>query len=395
MNGSLTRRRFLGASTATLVGGVIGGAVLGGIGGYLLGQSSAPSAQPSTVTVTAARTTTVTQTVTATTDRGLGVKLRTAIVVPGRANDVGWNQQGVEGLRRAAEKFRADFSFSEGLGYGEGPIRAIQDYIRRDTDLVVAHAGGYRTVVKDIVSKRQAGNTKFLIVASEVGQATPEDLVSGVQATYSFEAAEAAYAAGYLAGLVTKTKVVGIVQSVESDTYWLRMSGGFAQGLKDANPESKLLFSVVGDYEEAVKSKEFTLAQIGQRADVIFGLGDGASFGMMEACSERGVWFIDVIGDKRLIDRAGILLTSVLWDFTPAYEQAIADIYNGTFGKSNYEISFFNRAIDLLQINPKVPADIRSAVAEMSEKVRARQKIVRTVYTPEQFYGLLRELGFG
>jgi simple sugar transport system substrate-binding protein len=389
----LTRRQLLGVSTGALVGSVVGGIVVGAAAGYFVGQSSAPI-QEKTVTSTVVQTSTVTQTVATQTGAALGTKLKTAIVVPGRANDVGWNQQGVDSLRRAAQKFRADFSFSENLGYGETPIRAVEDYVRRGVHLIVAHAGGYRTSVMEIAA-RQPANSKFLIVASEVGEERPEDLKPGLMATYSFEAAEAAYVAGYLAGLVTKSNVVGIVQSVESDTYWLRQSGGFAQGVKDANANAKLLFTVVGDYEEAVKAKEFTLAQIGLGADVIFGLGDGASFGMMEACSEKGVWFIDVIGDKRAIDKAGILLTSVLWDFTPAYEQALADIYNGTFGTTNYEISFFNGAIDLLRINPKIPADIRSKVAEVSDSVRSGQRKVKKTVTPDEFYRLLKELGFG
>ncbi len=394
---SISRRKFLGISTGAAVGGIVGGVVIGAVGGYFAGQSAAPTAQP--VTVTQTQTQTVTKTVTAQmTGEGkpiVGRKLSTAVVVPGRANDVGWNQQGVDSLRRAAEKFRADFSFSENLGYGETPMRAVQDYIRRGTDLIVAHAGGYRTGVIDIVKGGQGGNSKFLIVASEVGEERKEDLIPGVMATYSFEPAEAAYIAGYLAGLVTKSNVIGIVQSVESDTYWLRQSGGFAQGVKDSNPGARLLFTVVGDYEEAVKAKEFTLAQIDQGADVIFGMGDGASFGMMEACSERGVWFIDVIGDKRSIDEAGILLTSVLWDFTPAFERAIADIYNGSFGEENYEISFFNGAIDLLQINKKVDPDIRAEVDEVREKVRKGEKKVEKVITPDEFYSLLQKLGFG
>ena len=31
------------------------------------------------------------------------------------------------------------------------------------------------------------------------------------------------------------------------------------------------------------------------------------------------MWFIDVIGDKRKIDKKGVLLSSELWDFAPIY----------------------------------------------------------------------------
>ena len=41
------------------------------------------------------------------------------------------------------------------------------------------------------------------------------------------------------------------------------------------------------------------------------------------------VWFIDVIGDKTAIDEQGVLLSSVIWDFTEIFTQAIADIEAG------------------------------------------------------------------
>ena len=58
-----------------------------------------------------------------------------------------------------------------------------------------------------------------------------------------------------------------------------------------------------------------TRTVIAAGADVVFGMGDGSSFGMMQAvetakapAGARKVWFIDVIGDKRRIDKKGVLL---------------------------------------------------------------------------------------
>ena len=117
------------------------------------------------------------------------------------------------------------------------------------------------------------------------------------------------YLAGWLAGKMTRSNIVGIVASGEPPT-WNRMSAGFAQGLKASNPNSRLLYSVIGAeaYSDAAGAKRNTQDQIAVGADVIFGLGDGASFGMLQACSTKKardggkIWFIDVIGDKGAID---------------------------------------------------------------------------------------------
>ena len=62
MGKKISRRKFLGVSTAAAVGGVVGGIIVGAVGGYLAGQAAAPAA-----TVTSTTTKTVTQTAAATT----------------------------------------------------------------------------------------------------------------------------------------------------------------------------------------------------------------------------------------------------------------------------------------------------------------------------------------
>ena len=84
-------------------------------------------------------------------------------------------------------------------------------------------------------------------------------------------------------------------------------------------------------------------------------MGDGSSFGMMQAVETETppggadkVWFIDVIGDKSSLDKKGVYLSSVVWDFTPIDEKAIAEVEAGTFGRSTFRLDLDN-GIELLQ----------------------------------------------
>ncbi|MEM2883590.1 MAG: BMP family protein [Nitrososphaerales archaeon] len=396
------RKKKIGVSTAVAVGAIIIIAIIAGVAGYFGGAgqvvtTTVTERQTTTATVTqTAAAQTITQTVTQTVagEGVLGRKLKVAVIVPGRANDYGWNQEGAEGLRRVAQKFGAEFSLTEGVGYGEPPLRAMEDYIRKGYDLVLGHASGYREFVFELIRTGKIGQSKVLVISEAQEGEEEKDVVPGKLGTYSVIVWAASYPAGYLAGLMTKSNVVGIVQSVETDINWIRQSAAFAQGLKAANPKAKLLFTVVGSYEDPAKGKEFTAAQIGLGADVIFGQGDGTSFGIMDACRDAGVWFIDVIGDKRAIDEKGILLTSVLWDFSKAYEQALIDIYNGEFGKHNYYMSHANQAIYLLTLNPKVPADIATKVSEVSRKIQAGEIKVKIPDNIEDLHAIFRELGY-
>ena len=67
------------------------------------------------------------------------------------------------------------------------------------------------------------------------------------------------------------------------------MTVGFAEGLKATNPDAKLIYSVIGEaaYDDAAGAKRVTEQQLAADADIIFGMGDGASFGMLASDREH------------------------------------------------------------------------------------------------------------
>ena len=73
---------------------------------------------------------------------------------------------------------------------------------------------------------------------------------------------------------------------------------------------------------------------IAQGADVIFAMGDNASFGYLQAIETakpgHKVWFIGDIGDMTPIDKKHVFLSSVLWNFADTFKQAVKDIEAGT-----------------------------------------------------------------
>ncbi len=80
----------------------------------------------------------------------------------------------------------------------------------------------------------------------------PDAVSPGLVSDIETQAQEVAYLAGVLAGKETKSGTVGIVVSGEPPT-WNYMTVGFAEGLKAANADAKLLYSVIGEaaYDDA------------------------------------------------------------------------------------------------------------------------------------------------
>lgn len=298
-----------------------------------------------------------------------------AILVPEEGTDFGWNQQGVDAAVAAANATGVEVIKAEGLGYGD--IRpTLRELAADGASLMIAHASGYNTAAPEIAAET---GVPVAIVDS------PEALVPGLVADYTLSGHEGAYLAGVMAATMTRTGTVGIVVSGEPPS-WNSQSAGFAQGVQATKPDVKIVYAVIGPaaYADAAGGNRVTAAVIAAGADIIFGQGNGSSFGMLQAiettpATDGGkVMFIDVIGDKSSIDK-GYLLTSVLWDMTPVYTAMIEDLQNDTFGTKSYAIGLADGSVRLLQTD-NIPADVWEQV------MAVRQQLVDGTLTLEPVF---------
>ncbi len=287
-----------------------------------------------------------------------------AILVPEQGTDYGWNQQGVDAARAVAEKYGLDFLPAEGLGYGD--VRpTLRELAEEGASLMIAHASGYNTAAPEIAAET---GTMVAIVDR------PDDMKAGLVADYTLSGHDGAYLAGQLAAKMTKTGTVGIVVSGEPPS-WNSQSAGFALGAKAANADIGIVYAVIGPaaYADAAGGRRVTESVIAAGADIIFGQGNGSSFGMIQAVETtkapngEKAWFIDVIGDKSALDK-GHLLSSVLWDMEPVYSAMVEDIKADTFGTRGYKISLADDSVRLLK-TPHIPEDVWSDLMKTRDEI--------------------------
>jgi simple sugar transport system substrate-binding protein len=301
-----------------------------------------------------------------------------AILVPEEGTDYGWNQQGVDAAVAAANATGVEVITAEGLGYGD--IRpTLRELAEEGASLMIAHASGYNTAAPEIA---QETGVPVAIVDS------PDALVPGLVADYTLSGHEGAYLAGVMAATMTRTGTVGIVVSGEPPS-WNAQSAGFAQGVRATDPDVKIVYAVIGPaaYADAAGGNRVTAAVIAAGADIVFGQGNGSSFGMLQAiettpATDGGkVLFIDVIGDKSSIDK-GYLLTSVLWDMTPVYTAMIEDLENDTFGTKSYAIGLADDSVRLLQTD-NIPADVWEQVMAVRQELVDGTLVLEPVFDAE------------
>ena len=290
-----------------------------------------------------------------------------AIAVPAKITDYGWNQQGVNAARTVAQAAGAHLTVVSDIGYNNTQS-LLSQLAQRHAQFIIAHASGYDTAAKQVALRYHVPIMTYDI---------PNELVPGLVSNITTSAQQGGYLAGILAARMTKTKTVGIVISA-SDTNWYEMSGGFAAGVHSVNPKVKIRFAEIGPaaYDDSAGGKRVAQTVISAGADVVFAMGDGASFGYLQAISNASVghkvWYIGDIGSMAPIDTKHVLLSSELWNFTGAFTQAVHDIKNGTYGRHGYNLDLANGGISLLKTS-YIPAAVWSEIQTAQHQIMSGQ----------------------
>jgi simple sugar transport system substrate-binding protein len=282
-----------------------------------------------------------------------------AIATPAKANDYGWNSQGVAGLQAAAKAYGISSSkvkVVQNIGYNN-TTAVLRQLALGHYGLIIAHASGYDTQAQQIAQQYKVPIVTYDI-ASEKSPGTLTNITTSSQ--------QGAYLAGILAAKQTKTKTIGVIISA-SDTNWYEMEGGYIAGARSVNPHITIKTAQIGpaSYDDSAGGKRVATSMIATGADVIFAMGDGASIGYLGAISTakagHKVWYIGDIGDFTPIDTSHVLLSSVLWNFTTAFKTFIGQIQSGTFGQKGYNLTLANGGISLLH-SKYIPAAVWSQI---------------------------------
>ena len=294
-----------------------------------------------------------------------------AIVTPATEADHGWNQQGVVGAEAATKELGIKLTTTTNVGY-DNTQTILTQVAKKGNDLVIAHASGFTTAA---ARASAATGVPMLVVDN------PSAEIPGQVGVITFEAQQGAYLAGIAAAMTTKTKTVGVAVSAD-DINWFNMSGGFIQGIRSVDPSIKIVIAYIGAaaYDDSAGGKKIASQVIAAGADVVFGMGDGSTIGYIAAveAAPTPVKYIADIGDvSDLLKNPSTLLTSVRWNWTNTYVQAIKDVESGNFAKKPYVLTLANGGLEL-QDTPSLTPEIKAAVD------KAKKGIIDGSITVEQ-----------
>ncbi len=284
---------------------------------------------------------------------------RVALILPGRADDVSWNQAAFEGMNWAKEQLGdIEVTVVEQV-YDVADIEpALIDYAQQGYNMVIGHGFQFQEPIIKVAAD-------FPDVDFGLGTGFKTAPNVGV---YDVTLEEGGYIMGIIAGMLTESNIVGVIGGVDVSEIH-RGHVAFQMGAESVNPDVTVLNTFVGDFNDLSGAKEAALNQINAGADVLWQSGDGIGIAVLNACAEQNVICMGNNANQNEVEPE-ITVASNVYAWGPMFVQMINESRDNTFGDKHYWINFANDGEQTIfnealagRITPEIQASIDEARA--------------------------------
>ena len=279
----------------------------------------------------------------------------------GKVDDKSFNQAAWEGTQKAAEAAGAFAKYIETTD-PKDYANNIGQFAAKGYDTIVTV--GFLMGEATGIAAAEYPDINFIGVDQFQGEEIPN--VTGLV----FSEDQAGYAAGYLAGLMTKTNKIGAVLGTDTVPPVKLFGEGYKVGAKAANPDVEVTL-VYHEPNNAFNDPEWGAAesrkQLDQGADIIFAAGGNTgNGGLIEIAKDPGAGEtifcigVDVDQFNTVPQAAKCLLTSAEKKLVSGTEALVLDSFAGGLTGGN----FFGPTglAPYHDTDAAVPADVKAAV---------------------------------
>lgn len=209
-----------------------------------------------------------------------GEKNLVGCVLTGSRNELGWNSGNYTGLAEACSDHNAELRVRENVPEErEACLKAIQSLASEGCRMIFLTSYGYAQYAAEVAGDYP--QIKFYANGSEY---TAENM------SYCFvRMYQGRYLSGILAGLTTKTNIIGYVAAMPNNEV-NRGINAFALGVRSVNPEAVIRVRFTGSWDDPVNEKASVELLASQNADIIAYHQNEET--VPQTCEQLGVDFI-------------------------------------------------------------------------------------------------------
>jgi basic membrane lipoprotein Med (substrate-binding protein (PBP1-ABC) superfamily) len=278
-------------------------------------------------------------------------QLKVALVAPSAHNDLAFTQSMYSALKALQGKYHFKLSVSENQFVVADAANVIRQYAAEGYNLIIAHGSQYGGTI-------QALAPKFPKVSFAWGTASSTFHRKNV---YAYQAAsnQGGFVQGYMASLLSKTKVIGEIGPIAVGDAKLYVDG-FKAGALAANPKATVHVSYTGSFSDpSLMSKQAT-EYLAEKVDVLTGSSQSV-VGAITVCKANNVpWFGTQWTQASLAPQQ--VVSSQVYNWKVALNKILTGVQAGKLGGNYYTLTLKNGG-EKIQFNPgyKLAAPVKAA----------------------------------
>ena len=274
------------------------------------------------------------------------------VFATGGLGDKTYNDSLYAGVKNVCDTMGLQFDYSEPMDAAEyEPL--LRGYAETGEYALIISLGYSQGSSVEAVAPNYP-DQKFMLIDAEVDC---ENV-----ACYSWRENELSYMVGVMAGMMTKSNVIGFIAAF--DIYNCNMNAaGLTAGAKSVNPDVQVLVDYLGSWDDIAACKEMAIAMHDKGADIIYHAASTAGLGILEAGKENGFYTIGFDGNVNA-DAPDTNMASAIRLFPVAADDAIHAAMDGTFQGGSISLGCAEDAcvVDAEGSNVEIPDDVWAAI---------------------------------
>jgi basic membrane protein A len=310
--------------------------------------------------------------------KGKGIRVGLVFDIGGK-NDKSFNTAAWRGLERARTELGVQAEFIEP---SEGADResAMRSFAARKVDLVIGVGFIFGPDLERL--SVQFPDVKF---AGIDYSPSPDFKGAPNLAALKFREHEGSFLVGAIAGLTTRTKIVGFVGGMKIPLI-RKFEVGYETGVKYVCPSCRVLSAYAGTepkaFADPAHGQELGAAQYGQGADIIFTAAGKTGDGVFAAARQRKARAIGVDSDQ-YESAPCCIVTSMVKGVDVAVVDVIKDVIDHKFRGGVHELGLAEHGVSFIADEHNVP---RLLPPEVVQRVKALGEdiVAGKIVVPEQ-----------
>lgn len=295
--------------------------------------------------------------------------LKVALILPGKIDDVSWNQAMYEGVKELEEMYKDKIvvTYVEEV-YEVADIEpALRDFASEGYDLIFGH--GFQFMEPIIRVAEQFPDVNF---ALGTGYKTlPNTCV------YDVHLQDGGYIMGTMAALMSETGKLGVIGGADvSEIY--RGHEAFKFAAKQINPDIEIQELYTGDWRDAAKAKEGAISMYDSGVDIIWHSGDGIGLGAVDAAKEKNKLVMGNVADQNVLAPNNVL-TGIVYEWQAVAKQIVDEVLAGTFNQRDekyYWLTVENGGVSMAPyhgLESIVPDEVKAKMEEIVNSLAKKE----------------------